>query len=127
MLFGYRATPIIGYRLFEILGTSGYDYYHMNDLGNLSPTFYVVWLQGYSYYWLQAFEILGTSGATPIIGYRPFEILGTSGYDYYPMDDLGNLVTYILCCLVTGLLLLLATDPLRYWAPQGTITTTWMT
>ena len=28
----YRASPIIGYLPFEVLGTSGYDYYHVDDL-----------------------------------------------------------------------------------------------
>lgn len=27
-----RAPPIIGYLPFEVLGTSGYDYYHVDDL-----------------------------------------------------------------------------------------------
>ncbi|XP_054157741.1 neuronal PAS domain-containing protein 2-like [Oppia nitens] len=30
-----RAPPIIGYLPFEILGTSGYDYYHWNDLDDI--------------------------------------------------------------------------------------------
>ena len=28
----FRAPPIIGYLPFEVLGTSGYDYYHVDDL-----------------------------------------------------------------------------------------------
>lgn len=28
----FRASPIIGYLPFEVLGTSGYDYYHVDDL-----------------------------------------------------------------------------------------------
>lgn len=33
MIFVYfRAPPIIGYLPFEVLGTSGYDYYHVDDL-----------------------------------------------------------------------------------------------
>lgn len=28
----HRAPPIIGYLPFEVLGTSGYDYYHYDDL-----------------------------------------------------------------------------------------------
>ena len=28
----HRAPPIIGYLTFELLGTSGYDYYHVDDL-----------------------------------------------------------------------------------------------
>lgn len=31
----HRATPIIGYRPFEVLGTSGYDYNHFDDLDNI--------------------------------------------------------------------------------------------
>lgn len=31
-LFCFRASPIIGYLPFEVLGTSGYDYYHVDDL-----------------------------------------------------------------------------------------------
>lgn len=31
----HRASPIIGYLPFEILGTSGYDYYHWNDLDDI--------------------------------------------------------------------------------------------
>lgn len=31
-----RAPPIIGYLPFEVLGTSGYDYYHVDDLDNLA-------------------------------------------------------------------------------------------
>jgi len=27
-----RGPPIIGYLPFEVLGTSGYDYYHIDDL-----------------------------------------------------------------------------------------------
>ncbi|XP_055911291.1 circadian locomoter output cycles protein kaput isoform X2 [Eupeodes corollae] len=30
-----RAPPIIGYMPFEVLGTSGYDYYHFDDLDNI--------------------------------------------------------------------------------------------
>ena len=30
--FFLRAPPIIGYLPFEVLGTSGYDYYHVDDL-----------------------------------------------------------------------------------------------
>lgn len=32
MFFSSRAPPIIGYLPFEVLGTSGYDYYHVDDL-----------------------------------------------------------------------------------------------
>ena len=31
-----RAPPIIGYLPFEVLGTSGYDYYHVDDLEALA-------------------------------------------------------------------------------------------
>ncbi|KAK7828463.1 hypothetical protein U0070_008972 [Myodes glareolus] len=32
LLSPFRAPPIIGYLPFEVLGTSGYDYYHIDDL-----------------------------------------------------------------------------------------------
>ncbi|XP_048838857.1 neuronal PAS domain-containing protein 2 isoform X3 [Brienomyrus brachyistius] len=32
LFLDHRASPIIGYLPFEVLGTSGYDYYHMDDL-----------------------------------------------------------------------------------------------
>lgn len=32
LFFCLRASPIIGYLPFEVLGTSGYDYYHVDDL-----------------------------------------------------------------------------------------------
>uniref|UniRef100_A0A673I6D6 Circadian locomoter output cycles protein kaput n=1 Tax=Sinocyclocheilus rhinocerous TaxID=307959 RepID=A0A673I6D6_9TELE len=32
LLLDHRAPPIIGYMPFEVLGTSGYDYYHVDDL-----------------------------------------------------------------------------------------------
>ena len=32
LFLDHRAPPIIGYLPFEVLGTSGYDYYHMDDL-----------------------------------------------------------------------------------------------
>lgn len=32
LFLDHRATPIIGYLPFEVLGTSGYDYYHYDDL-----------------------------------------------------------------------------------------------
>lgn len=31
----HRATPIIGYLPFEVLGTSGYDYNHFDDLDSI--------------------------------------------------------------------------------------------
>lgn len=32
LFLDHRASPIIGYMPFEVLGTSGYDYYHFDDL-----------------------------------------------------------------------------------------------
>ncbi|XP_038563873.1 neuronal PAS domain-containing protein 2 isoform X4 [Micropterus salmoides] len=32
LFLDHRASPIIGYLPFEVLGTSGYDYYHVDDL-----------------------------------------------------------------------------------------------
>lgn len=31
-----RGPPIIGYLPFEVLGTSGYDYYHIDDLDKVA-------------------------------------------------------------------------------------------
>lgn len=36
LFLDHRATPIIGYLPFEMLGTSGYDYYHFDDLDNIA-------------------------------------------------------------------------------------------
>ncbi|XP_072913917.1 circadian locomoter output cycles protein kaput-like [Hemitrygon akajei] len=36
LFLDHRAPPIIGYLPFEVLGTSGYDYYHVDDLGLLA-------------------------------------------------------------------------------------------
>ncbi|KAF3852188.1 hypothetical protein F7725_005543 [Dissostichus mawsoni] len=36
LFLDHRAPPIIGYLPFEVLGTSGYDYYHVNDLETLA-------------------------------------------------------------------------------------------
>uniref|UniRef100_A0A8C8RKJ0 Circadian locomoter output cycles protein kaput n=1 Tax=Pelusios castaneus TaxID=367368 RepID=A0A8C8RKJ0_9SAUR len=36
LFLDHRAPPIIGYLPFEVLGTSGYDYYHVDDLENLA-------------------------------------------------------------------------------------------
>ncbi|XP_078534309.1 circadian locomoter output cycles protein kaput isoform X2 [Lissotriton helveticus] len=36
LFLDHRALPIIGYLPFEVLGTSGYDYYHVDDLDNLA-------------------------------------------------------------------------------------------
>ncbi|KAJ8919926.1 hypothetical protein NQ315_006455 [Exocentrus adspersus] len=35
LFLDHRAPPIIGYLPFELLGTSGYDYYHVDDLNNV--------------------------------------------------------------------------------------------
>lgn len=32
LFLDHRAPPIVGYMPFEVLGTSGYDYYHGEDL-----------------------------------------------------------------------------------------------
>uniref|UniRef100_A0A8C7L8A5 Circadian locomoter output cycles protein kaput n=1 Tax=Oncorhynchus kisutch TaxID=8019 RepID=A0A8C7L8A5_ONCKI len=36
LFLDHRAPPIIGYLPFEVLGTSGYDYYHIDDLETLA-------------------------------------------------------------------------------------------
>ncbi|XP_061539287.1 circadian locomoter output cycles protein kaput isoform X3 [Phycodurus eques] len=36
LFLDHRASPIIGYLPFEVLGTSGYDYYHVDDLDTLA-------------------------------------------------------------------------------------------
>jgi circadian locomoter output cycle kaput protein len=36
LFLDHRAPPIIGYLPFELLGTSGYDYYHFDDLERIS-------------------------------------------------------------------------------------------
>ncbi|KAM4809184.1 circadian locomoter output cycles protein kaput [Rhinophrynus dorsalis] len=36
LFLDHRAPPVIGYLPFEVLGTSGYDYYHVDDLENLA-------------------------------------------------------------------------------------------
>ncbi|XP_031800438.1 circadian clock protein PASD1 [Sarcophilus harrisii] len=36
LFLDHRAPPIIGYLPFEVLGTSGYDYYHVDDLESLT-------------------------------------------------------------------------------------------
>lgn len=38
LFLDHRAPPIIGYLPFEVLGTSGYDYYHPGDLDNVSKS-----------------------------------------------------------------------------------------
>lgn len=35
LFLDHRAPPIIGYLPFELLGTSGYDYYHVDDLDDV--------------------------------------------------------------------------------------------
>ncbi|XP_022219616.2 circadian locomoter output cycles protein kaput isoform X2 [Drosophila obscura] len=35
LFLDHRAPPIIGYMPFEVLGTSGYDYYHVDDLDSI--------------------------------------------------------------------------------------------
>lgn len=35
LFMDHRASPIIGYLPIEVLGTSGYDYYHFDDLENV--------------------------------------------------------------------------------------------
>lgn len=61
-----RASPIIGYLPFEVLGTSGYDYYHVDDLakvvtsheslmrkGEGTSCFYRFLTKGQQWIWLQ--------------------------------------------------------------------------
>lgn len=38
LFLDHRAPPIIGYMPFELLGTSGYDYYHFDDLEKVVTT-----------------------------------------------------------------------------------------
>ncbi|KAG8188804.1 hypothetical protein JTE90_009193 [Oedothorax gibbosus] len=38
LFLDHRAPPIIGYLPFEVLGTSGYDYYHVDDLDNIAAS-----------------------------------------------------------------------------------------
>lgn len=35
LFLDHRAPPIIGYMPFEVLGTSGYDYYHFDDIDDI--------------------------------------------------------------------------------------------
>lgn len=35
-MFVFRGPPVIGYLPFEVLGTSGYDYVHPDDLQSLA-------------------------------------------------------------------------------------------
>merc|ERR1719270_2553828 len=62
----HRAPPIIGYLTFELLGTSGYDYYHSDDLdqvaschealmqtGECTSCYYRFLTKGQQWIWLQ--------------------------------------------------------------------------
>ncbi|XP_030031865.2 LOW QUALITY PROTEIN: circadian locomoter output cycles protein kaput [Manduca sexta] len=66
LFLDHRAPPIIGYLPFEVLGTSGYDYYHFDDLekvvtchealmqkGELTSCFYRFLTKGQQWIWLQ--------------------------------------------------------------------------
>ncbi|XP_073836620.1 circadian locomoter output cycles kaput protein Clock [Musca autumnalis] len=61
-----RAPPIIGYMPFEVLGTSGYDYYHFDDIddivscheklmheGKVKSGYYRFLTKGHQWIWLQ--------------------------------------------------------------------------
>ncbi|XP_063698730.1 circadian locomoter output cycles protein kaput [Culicoides brevitarsis] len=66
LFLDHRAPPIIGYLPFEVLGTSGYDYYHFDDLdkvvtchealmqkGEGTSCFYRFLTKGQQWIWLQ--------------------------------------------------------------------------
>ncbi|GFN77785.1 circadian locomoter output cycles protein kaput [Plakobranchus ocellatus] len=66
LFLDHRAPPIIGYLPFEVLGTSGYDYYHPDDLevvsqcheqlmvmGKGTSSFYRFLTKGQQWIWLQ--------------------------------------------------------------------------
>ncbi|XP_042904099.1 neuronal PAS domain-containing protein 2 isoform X2 [Parasteatoda tepidariorum] len=66
LFLDHRAPPIIGYLPFEVLGTSGYDYYHVEDLDKISTShellmqtgegtscFYRFLTKGQQWIWLQ--------------------------------------------------------------------------
>lgn len=66
LFLDHRAAPIIGYLPFEVLGTSGYDYYHFDDLQRVSSChealmqkgegtscFYRFLTKGQQWIWLQ--------------------------------------------------------------------------
>lgn len=66
LFLDHRAPPIIGYLPFEVLGTSGYDYYHVDDLdkvvtchealmqkGEGTSCFYRFLTKGQQWIWLQ--------------------------------------------------------------------------
>ncbi|XP_067853386.1 neuronal PAS domain-containing protein 2 isoform X2 [Heptranchias perlo] len=67
LFLDHRAPPIIGYLPFEVLGTSGYDYYHVDDLERLArchehlmqfgkgkSCYYRFLTKGQQWIWLQA-------------------------------------------------------------------------
>lgn len=41
LFLDHRAPPIIGYLPIEVLGTSGYDYYHFDDLDKVAAWHYM--------------------------------------------------------------------------------------
>ncbi|CAG0878566.1 unnamed protein product [Darwinula stevensoni] len=66
LFLDHRAPPIIGYLPFEVLGTSGYDYYHVDDLDRIAEChaqlmetgeglscFYRFLTKGQEWIWLQ--------------------------------------------------------------------------
>ncbi|XP_073974940.1 circadian locomoter output cycles protein kaput-like isoform X3 [Rhodnius prolixus] len=66
LFLDHRAPPIIGYLPFEVLGTSGYDYYHVDDLdkvvnchetlmqkGECTSCYYRFLTKGQQWIWLQ--------------------------------------------------------------------------
>lgn len=66
LFLDHRAPPIIGYLPFELLGTSGYDYYHIDDLekvvkchetlmqkGEGTSCYYRFLTKGQQWIWLQ--------------------------------------------------------------------------
>ncbi|XP_053952767.1 circadian locomoter output cycles protein kaput [Anastrepha ludens] len=66
LFLDHRAPPIIGYMPFEVLGTSGYDYYHFDDLdsivacheelmqkGECTSCYYRFLTKGQQWIWLQ--------------------------------------------------------------------------
>lgn len=50
LFLDHRAPPIIGYLPFEVLGTSGYDYYHFDDLEKVVACHEACKLSQYYYY-----------------------------------------------------------------------------
>ena len=67
LFLDHRAPPIIGYLSFEVLGTSGYDYYHPDDLdkivqchqalmqtGEATSCYHRFLTKGQQWIWLQA-------------------------------------------------------------------------